>query len=86
MSVLEGSSSRFVVFLDELFPRFWGHSREEAEERYREGRELLGEHTKVCTKKIDGDLFCPAYPGHNKPLLFEHDGWVSCPDCARPPY
>ena len=80
---MSADDSRFVVFLDG-FPRFWGGSREEASERYCEGREqLLSEPTEIRIQEVDGDLHCPAVAWHAEPLVFEDDGWVGCPECGR---
>ena len=77
----EDSPTKFVVLVDGS-ARFWGHSRAEAQDRYQQGRQrLVGEPT-IDIREVDGDLYCPV-PLHTEPLLFEDDGWVSCPECGR---
>ena len=96
MSV-EDRSPRFVVVFREL-PRFWSDTREGAEKLRQEGQKLLsglaeshqeGGHkplydpAKSHVEEISGRSFrCPV-PGHDKPLLFEHGGWVGCPECGK---
>ena len=81
MSV-EDRSPRFVVVFDGL-PRFWSDSREGAEKLRQEGQKLLYDPAKSHVEEIKGRSFSCPVPGHDKQLLFEHGGWVGCPECGR---
>lgn len=94
MSV-EDPRPRFMVVCDGR-GCFWTETEEEAEAIRQDARQKLFAHASAEAEELglpsevdvepisDPGYCCLTHKGTQ--LLYRSDGWMTCPDCTRPPY